>query len=66
MMLYVTDFDTSDTNDVGSYCVPIHVRDSEKDYAILKKRKRSTIKRHKSSRHYGSSGECFSFGLRNV
>jgi hypothetical protein len=34
------------------------------DYKHLKKLKNSTVKRN-SSHHYGSSGECFSFGLRN-
>jgi hypothetical protein len=31
----------------------------------LKKGKKSTIKGNKGSHHYGSTGECFSFGARN-
>lgn len=32
---------------------------------LLKKEKKSTIKGNKGSHHYGSTGKCYSFGVRN-
>lgn len=62
LMLYVKNIDI---DVIGSKWSPIHVWDNVKDYAVIKKIKRSTIKSNKSTYHYGSTGECFSFGLRN-
>jgi hypothetical protein len=65
LMLYITNIDIGVNDVTGSKWVPIHVWDNEKDYIKLKKMKKSTIKRNKATHHYGSTGECFSFGLRN-
>ncbi len=39
--------------------------DNKLNYNILKKHKKSTIQTNKANHHYGSSGLCFSFGIRN-
>lgn len=65
LMLYVTNIDIGVIDVVGSKWVPIHVWENDKDYTSLKRLKKSTIKSNDPTHHYGSSGECFSFGLRN-
>lgn len=40
--------------------------ENTRDLAQLKKFKKSTIKSNKNNHHYGSTGECYSFGLRNA
>jgi hypothetical protein len=40
--------------------------DNRRDFSMLKKFKKSTVKIGRSNHHYGSSGYCYSFGIRNA
>jgi hypothetical protein len=43
----------------------ISIWDNNIDLQQLRKFKKSTVKEYKSDHHYGSSGQCYSFGLRS-
>jgi hypothetical protein len=59
-MLYITNIDIGANDITGSKWVPIHVWDNEKDYINLNKVKKSTIKKNKTTHHYGSTGYSMS------
>jgi hypothetical protein len=40
--------------------------DNSRDLSVLRKFKKSTVKSGRSNHHYGSSGYCYSFGIRNA
>jgi hypothetical protein len=60
LMLYVS---THTTEDELSH---IPIWDNIKDLSSLKQIKKNTIKSNKPNHHYGSTGQCYSFGLRNA
>jgi hypothetical protein len=62
VLLMIFNFENSNAIDEGDDL--LHYWDNSKDLCNLQRFKKSTIKKN-LNHHYGSAGECYSFGLRN-
>lgn len=60
LMIYVS------TNSTEAELRHIPIWDNIKDLSSLRKVKKSTVKSNKPNHHYGSTGECYSFGVRSA